>query len=88
MIYLKMTVCKVYKKVICRKPAVNHRGKGVAKWAEYYVSEAGENTFYVYDEECKNTMEEFQFFIGVFPIKNFITLAEFRNKRIEDIFKD
>ena len=70
-------------KVICRKPACNREGKGVAKFAEYYIS--GDLPLVAaYTEDSKS----WKYFVGFYPYENFITLAEFRNIRIENIFKD
>ena len=82
-------------KLICKKPYVDVKGNGVAKWAEYYVESMFEmemiegkfvNTsvnYRVFTEPYTNN----EFFVGVFPIKNFISLAEFRNIRIDDILR-
>lgn len=77
-----------FKKVICKKTFVFPSGQGVAKHAEYYVKDCFldnelENNFAVYKDNLTFSRDNF---IGFIPRNFFMTLAEFRDLRIDQIF--
>ena len=80
----------IFKKVICRKSYVFPTGEGVAKYAEYdvkdfFIDDKLSEDYAVYNDVTSDWSDNF---IGYIDKKYFMTLAEFRDIRINQIFDD
>jgi hypothetical protein len=80
----------IFKKVICRKSFVFPTGQGVAKYAEYgvkdfFIDDKLSEDYAVYND---TTSDRSTNFIGYIEKRYFMTLAEFRDIRINQIFED